>query len=102
MTEQDYKAEETKSRRISPLTVILAFLIISIGISFHINNVLTVNKLVVENDTLRKKLSKIREQNDNLKNEIEKLSSVQRIMPLAKELGLEYNNEKINYFSVEK
>lgn len=84
------------------MTVILAFVIISVGISFHINNVLTVNKLVVENDLLQKKLLKAKDQNENLRNEIEKLSSIQRILPLAKELGLEYNNEKINYYKIEK
>jgi cell division protein FtsL len=102
MEQNDIKKDENRSRRISPLTVIFAFVIISVGISFHINNVLTVNKLVVENDTLRKKLTKMKEQNENLVNEIEKLSSIQRIMPLAKELGLEYNNEKINYYEVQK
>lgn len=102
MEPEELKKDENRNRRVSPLTVIFAFVIISIGISFHINNVLTVNKLVVENDALSKKLSKVKEQNENLRNEIEKLSSIQRIMPLAKELGLEYNNEKINYFQVDK
>ena len=63
---------------------------------------LTVNKLVVENNALYKKLEKIKEENENLKNEIEKLSSLQRILPLAEKLGLEYNKEKINYFEIEK
>jgi cell division protein FtsL len=102
MEQTAIKKDENRSRRISPLTVIFAFVIISVGISFHINNVLTVNKLVVENDSLQKKLTKMKEQNENLLNEIEKLSSIQRIMPLAKELGLEYNNEKINYYEVKK
>ena len=102
MEHNDMKKDENRSRRISPLTVIFAFVIISVGISFHINNVLTVNKLVVENDALQNKLAKMKEQNENLRNEIEKLSSIQRIMPLAKELGLEYNNEKINYYEVKK
>ena len=102
MAEENIKKNDNKNRRISPLTVIFAFVIIAIGISFHINNVLTVNKLVVENDKLLKQLSKIKEQNETLRNEIEKLSSIQRIMPLAKELGLEYNNEKINYYEVKK
>ncbi len=102
MEPEELKKDENRNRRVSPLTVIFAFVIISIGISFHINNVLTVNKLVVENDALNKKLSKVKEQNENLRNEIEKLSSIQRIMPLAKELGLEYNNEKINYFQIDK
>jgi cell division protein FtsL len=102
METEENRKEENKNRRISPLTVILAFVIISVGISFHINNVLTVNKLVVENDLLQKKLLKAKDQNENLRNEIEKLSSIQRILPLAKELGLEYNNEKINYYKIEK
>jgi len=102
ITDELRKKENNEKKRISPLSIILAFILISLVITFHINNVLTVNKLVVENNDLYKKLEKIREENENLKNEIEKLSSLQRILPLAEKLGLEYNKEKINYFEIEK
>lgn len=102
ITNEFRKKEDLDKKRISPLTILLVFILISLGISFHINNVLSVNRLVVENNELYKRLDKIREENENLKNEIEKLSSFQRILPLAQKLGLEYNKEKINYFEVEK
>jgi len=102
ITDELRKKENNERQRISPLSIILAFILISLVITFHINNVLTVNRLVVENNALYKKLEKIKEENENLKNEIEKLSSLQRILPLAEKLGLEYNKEKINYFEIEK
>lgn len=102
ITDELRKKENNERKRISPLSIILAFILISLVITFHINNVLTVNRLVVENNALYKKLEKIKEENENLKNEIEKLSSLQRILPLAEKLGLEYNKEKINYFEIEK
>ena len=89
-------------RRLSPLKTIFIFVIVAIIITFHINNVLTVNKLVVENDVLQKKLSKLEEQNYTLRNDIERLSSIQRISPLAKEIGLVTSTEENNYFEIKK
>jgi cell division protein FtsL len=101
MENNKYKEGEAK-RRLSPLKTIFIFVIVAIIITFHINNVLTVNKLVVENDILQKKLSKLEEQNYTLRNEIERLSSIQRISPIAREIGLITSTEKNNYFEIKK
>jgi cell division protein FtsL len=102
MENNKYKTEEKTGRRVSPLKAIFIFIIVAIIITFHINNVLTVNTLVVENDILQKKLSKLEEQNYALSNDIERLSSIQRILPLAKEIGLETSTEESNYFEIKK
>jgi len=102
MENNKYKTEGETERRISPLKAIFIFMIVGIIITFHINNVLTVNKLVIENDILQKKLSKLEEQNYALSNDIERLSSIQRISTLAKEMGLQTTTEENNYFEIKK
>jgi cell division protein FtsL len=91
-----------KSKRFSPLSILFIFIIIAIGITVHVNNTLTVNDLVAKNDELVKRLDKIRDSNESLKNDIEKLSSLQKILPLAESMGLEYNKNEIKYFEVQK
>jgi len=90
--------KKEKPFHISPLTILLILVIISVGIIIHINDVLTVNALVIQNDELKKKLNKLEGSNESLQNEIEKLTSLQRIVLMAKELGLEYNKDVIKYF----
>ena len=102
MENNKYKTEGKTERRVSPLKTIFIFVIIAIIITFHINNILTVNKLVIENSILQKELSKLEEQNYALRNDIERLSSIQRILPLAKEIGLETSTEENNYFEIKK
>jgi len=102
MGNNTYKMEGKTKRIVSPLKVIFVFIIVAIIITFHINNVLVVNRLVVENDVLQAKLSKLEEQNYSLSNDIERLSSIQRILPLARELGLETSTGENNYFEIKK
>jgi cell division protein FtsL len=101
MKNNKYNDGKTK-RRVSPLKAVFIFIVVAVIITFHINNILTVNTLVIENDILQKKLSKIEEQNYNLSKDIERLSSIQRILSLAKEIGLETSTEESKYFEIKK
>jgi cell division protein FtsL len=96
------KTKKGEQKNISPWTIIIILIIVSIGITFHIYQVLTVNAFVIKNDELKKRFNKVQMVNESLKNEIESLASLQRILPQAKELGLEYNRDEIKYLDIDK
>ncbi len=62
----------------------LVILLISAGIIvFFVNNIISVNKLVVTNEKLKEELNKNISVNNNLKTEAEKLSSYDNIKETA-------------------
>jgi cell division protein FtsL len=99
MAERKKGTEQTG--KISTLYIVFLIVIAAMGITVHINNVLTVNDMVIKNEEMKKKLNKIHDLNESLRTEVEKLSGPQRIIPLAKDLGLESNRDGVLYLDNE-
>jgi len=74
-----------EKRKISLFWVITFFLVLSSSSVFLINNIIAVNKLITEVNTVKDDIVKANQANNLLKMEIEKLSSYDRIKKIAEE-----------------
>jgi cell division protein FtsL len=74
-----------EKRKISLFWVITFFLLLSSSSVFLINNIIAVNKLITEVNSVRDDISKVNQTNNLLKMDVEKLSSYDRIKKIAEE-----------------
>lgn len=87
----------TAGNKISIFWLIISFFVLSAFSIFLINNIITVNKLIREISVLKEETGMVVQISNNLKLEIEKLSSFERIKNLAEErTGLRINENAIN------
>jgi cell division protein FtsL len=76
---------KNQKRKISIFWAILFFLLLSSSSVFLINNIIAVNKLIKEVNTVKDDILKANQINNSLKMEIEKLSSYDRVKKIAEE-----------------
>jgi len=85
-----------EKRKVSLFWVITFFLLLSSSSVFLINNIIAVNKLITEVNTIRDDISKVNQTNNLLKMDVEKLSSYDRIKKIAEEkLNLKVDDANI-------
>lgn len=83
--------EKTKNK-ISIFYSLIVLVLMSLVMIFLVNNIITVNKLSVENNSLRMEIKTIEQTNDFLITEIEKLQTYDRISRLSdQKLGIKYH-----------
>ncbi len=92
------QAEEKKSKvKISIFYALLSLTLIAVLTVFYINNIIASNRLSVENNTLKDEVNGVKQTNDFLMTEIEKLSSFERIKITAGEkLDMVYSDSVID------
>ena len=94
-------------RKVSPFTIILILLGGAVASVLYIGNILAVGRLMAQNNQLQMKHRQILNGQDLLKAQIDRLSSLERIQPIARDqLGLqnskqlpvwiEINSERVN------
>lgn len=76
---------KNQKRKISIFWAILFFLLLSSSSVFLINNIIAVNKLIKEVNTVKDDILKANQINNSLKMEIEKQSSYDRVKKIAEE-----------------
>lgn len=74
-----------KKKNISVFNILIAFVLVAASIGFYINNVVLFNTDIKKNKDLKEKLDNVGQTNLKFKNEIEKLTSFERIKNLAAE-----------------
>lgn len=85
------------TNKISIFWLIVSFFVLSSFSIFLINNIITVNKLIREISLLKEESGMVNQVSNNLKLEIEKLSSFERIKNLSEErIGLKINENALN------
>ncbi len=74
-----------KKKNISVFNILIAFAFVAASVGFYINNVVLFNTDIKKNKDLKEKLDNVGQTNLKFKNEIEKLTSFERIKNLAAE-----------------
>jgi len=74
-----------KKKNISVFNILIAFVLVAASVGFYINNVVLFNTDIKKNKDLKEKLDNVGQTNLKFKNEIEKLTSFERIKNLAAE-----------------
>jgi cell division protein FtsB len=92
------QAEEKKSKvKISIFYALLSLTLIAVLTVFYINNIIASNRLSVENNKLKDEVNGVKQTNDFLMTEVEKLSSFERIKITAGEkLDMVYSDSVID------
>lgn len=90
--------EEKKSKvKISIFYALLSLTLIAVLTVFYISNIIASNNLSVENNKLKDEVNSIKQTNDFLMTEVEKLSSFERIKVTAGEkLNMVYSDSVID------
>jgi cell division protein FtsL len=89
--------EKYYKRRISIFNFLIVLIVTSILVIFYISNIIYVNEIASENLDIKNDINKVKQTNDLLGTEIEKLSNYERIRSLASEkFGLALRQEAIN------
>ena len=84
-------------KKISIFNIFISFIIIALITSLYINNVIKINKLASETNTIREDIKITLQYNDAMRVEVEKLCSVNRIKDLVNDkLGLKYNENSLS------
>lgn len=87
------RVENTKNK-ISIFYTLIVLVLMSVVMIFLVNNIITVNALSSENNTLRMEIKQIEQTNDFLITEIEKLQTYDRISKLSEQrLGIKYHEK---------
>ncbi len=73
------------NKKISIFYFLIMLIVTSIIVVIYINNIVEVNRLAVENNSLREEIKNNMQVNDQLRTEAEKLSSFERIKSIAAE-----------------
>ena len=93
--------EKKKKFRISIFYVLLSLFLIAIVIVIYINNIIAVNQLAVQTNEIKSELNSVKQTNDFLRTEMEKLKSYERIkMISAEKLNLTYSDTSIDESNV--
>lgn len=88
--------EETGKKKLSVLYVLISFILLAVIMLVYINNIIYVNRVSAESMKLREDIDKVKNTNDFLRTEIEKLTSFERINMLAKEkFNMRYSDSAI-------
>lgn len=88
--------EETGKKKLSILYVLISFIMLAVIMIVYINNIIYVNRVSAESMKLREQIDEVKNTNDFLRTEIEKLTSFERINSLAKEkFGMRYSDSAI-------
>lgn len=82
---KNHKNDKPLKRRISIFQLLIFLFILSGVIVFYINNIIAVNQLIGKNNELKEAINKSVQSNYSLQIEIERLSSYDRIKPIAAE-----------------
>lgn len=83
--------------KISIFYSLVALIFVALLIVFYINNIITSNKLSVDTNSLKGEINGVKQTNDFLMTEIEKLSSFERIREVAGEkLNMVYSDSVID------
>ncbi len=86
------KNNKEKTKRFSIFNVLIALIVIAVITGFFINNIININQLSSGNNELRKNLSDLTNSNDEMKTEIEKLITFDKINYIAGEkLKMKYS-----------
>ena len=95
------KEENKKKFRISIFYVLVSLFLMAIVIVIYINNIIAVNQLAVQTNEIKGELNSVKQTNDFLRTEMEKLTSYERIkMISAEKLNLTYSDTSIDESSV--
>jgi cell division protein FtsL len=93
----------SKTRSISLFNVLVVLFISAGVIVFFVNNIITVNNIVVSNNNLRNEINAAQTVNNNLQTEIERVSNLDNIKPVAiDKLKLGFSGNRPKKISVEK
>ena len=76
------KSEKNK-KNISVFYILITFTLIAASIGFYINNIILFNSNIKKNKEIKERIENIEQTNLKFKNEIEKLTSFERIKNLA-------------------
>jgi cell division protein FtsL len=88
--------EETGKKKVSILYVLISFILLAVVMLIYINNIIHVNQVSAVSMKLREDIDKVKNTNDFLRTEIEKLTSFDRINGLAKEkFNMRYSDSAI-------
>jgi cell division protein FtsL len=77
--------DKTSKRKISIFQLLIFLFILSGSVVFYINNIIAVNQLIGKNNDLKEAINKTVQANYTYQIEIERLSSYDRIKPIAVE-----------------
>jgi len=89
-----YNKENTK--RFSIFNILLALIVLAVITGLFINNIINVNRLSAGNNELRKVLSDFTNSSDEMKTEIEKLTTFDKINSIAGEkLKMKFSESSI-------
>lgn len=92
-----------KENKISLFNVLLSLFLTAAIIIFFVNNIITVNSLVVNINNSRNEINKTIIVNNNLQTEIERISNFDNIKPVAVDkLKLNYSNNRPKKITVDK
>ncbi len=84
------------TKRFSIFNVLIALIVIAVITGFFINNIININRLSASNNELRKNLSDFINSNDEMKTEIEKLITFDKINSIAGEkLKMKYSDNSV-------
>jgi cell division protein FtsL len=90
------------TRRISTFNIILALFVLGIVIVAYIDNIIVVNRLVVDCNALQGRYQRLSETNATLQAEVNRKTSLERIGKLATEsLGMQYPQEQPQWVTVD-
>lgn len=97
MRRKQSQAEEKQKVKISVFYALLSLTLIAILIVFYINNIIASNNLSVQTNKLKSEINDVKQTNDFLMTEVEKLSSFERIKRVAEErLNMVYSDSVID------
>jgi cell division protein FtsL len=84
-------------KRISIFYILVAFFLFAFVIVIYINNIIEVNNLAVDSNNVREEINKVKQTNDFLRTEVERLSSYERIRKIASEnLSMVYADSSVD------
>jgi hypothetical protein len=94
---------KVKERKISLFYVLVSLFVTSAIIIFFVNNIISVNSLVVLNNNTKNEINSTVNINNNLQTEIERLSNFDNIKPVAVDkLKLNYTNNRPKKITIDK
>jgi len=92
-----------QQRKISLFNLMIMLFVTAGIIVFFVNNIIAVNSLVVNNNTLKEDINKTVTSNNNLQTEIERLTNFDNIKNTAVDkLGLQYSVNKPKKITIER
>lgn len=90
-------------RKVSTFNLIAVLLSLGLAIVVYVNNIITINRLVVEVDQLQKRYGEIQNINATLRAEVNKKAAWERIGTVAGEqLGLRYPSEQPAWIDIDR